>query len=220
MRLKLNTFLWDKMAGSYDRRFRSMYQPIFNHLQDTFKPDEEVLEVGCGSGLVSFQIIPQVKRFVGIDISPKMIKIANSKLDQTNYTNAQFMLNNKLDQHQNKLFDKVVLVNVLHVVDHPKDLLGEIKKYIKPSGEVVLISFCHGEVRGLRYRFLSTLMHFVSVIGLMEQLHRYRFEDIEGLVREAGFDIISRTKSTSGFPFILLHLVKVIQTQKQITTMN
>jgi ubiquinone/menaquinone biosynthesis C-methylase UbiE len=198
--------LWDRMAKFYDKLFRAMYGKVFEVLFPLFDASDNVVEVGCGSGLVSFEVIPRVTRFVGYDLSPDMIQVANEKLAATNFTNATFTVGNALELSDTGLFDKVLLINVLHVVNSPSDVLTQLAKLCKPNGEVVLLSYCHGEQMKLKDRTLSWIMAFGSKLGLMSKLHRFTFEELRLLATETGYEIVREQEIRDGFPFMLMEL--------------
>jgi ubiquinone/menaquinone biosynthesis C-methylase UbiE len=199
--------LWDRMAKSYDKRFRGMYGKIFEVLLPLFGPSDDVIEVGCGSGLASFEIIPLVNRFVGYDLSPDMIQVANQKLSNTDYSNATFTVGNALELPGTEIFDKVLLINVLHVMDSPADVLTQLAKLCKPGGEVVLLSYCHGEKMKLKNQMLSWAMALGSKLGLMAKLHRFKFEELRQLVQAVHYNIVREVEVRDGFPFFQMELV-------------
>ena len=71
---------FDKIAPSYDsykKRYKYYYDNLKNLLTRLIPSNKVVLEVGCGNGHLLASL--NTKLGYGIDISPQMIKIANSK---------------------------------------------------------------------------------------------------------------------------------------------
>jgi ubiquinone/menaquinone biosynthesis C-methylase UbiE len=201
-----NVKLWDKMATSYDKRFEKMYQEIFQVLIPLMEPNDEVLELGCGSGLVSFKLIPLVKKFVGSDLSKEMIQVSTQKLAQTTFTNAEFLVGDAFQMPNLGQFSKVLMINLLHVIDDPLELLNQAKPSIQSTGQLIIVSYCHGEKMSFKYKFLSSLMRLGSKLGLMSKLQRFTFAEIEQLVLDAGYKIQNKIEYRNGFPFICLQL--------------
>ncbi len=183
-----------------------MYEGIFEILRAEVTSTDEVIEVGCGSGLVSFEIIPHVRRFMGSDLSSAMIGVANSKLDKSGFTNATFMAGDAMQMPDVGAFDKVLLVNLLHVVDDPAGMLARTKQLAKPGGKLLVVSYCHGEKMSPRYAVLSHLMGVAAAFGLMPKLSRFTFEGLRAITIEAGCHIESERASTQGFPFLFMRL--------------
>lgn len=53
-----------------------------------------VLDVGCGTGISTFELIKKVHgrgKFYGIDISQKMIDVARARASDMGYENAEFI---------------------------------------------------------------------------------------------------------------------------------
>jgi ubiquinone/menaquinone biosynthesis C-methylase UbiE len=191
-------------AKSYDRRFGSWYKWILQILQSMFDSLDDVLEIGCGSGLVAFEIMSYVARYVGFDSSEAMIRIANEKLSASPYANATFLRGDAMHPPDLGLFDKVLLINLLHVVDDPSTILRQAKTYLKPSGRIVILDYCHGEKMTPKYRFLSWMMQIGSKLRLMAKLHRFTFQELDTLVIQEGLTIEGEARIEEGFPFLCI----------------
>ena len=75
---------WDKIAERYSKRpiaDEVAYQKKLQVTREYFRPDMEVLELGCGTGSTAILHAPYVKHILAIDISSKMIDIAQAKAD-------------------------------------------------------------------------------------------------------------------------------------------
>ncbi len=53
-------------------------------------PNDNVLDVGCGSGMLMPQIAPFVKSYTGVDFSEPFIELANARKTSMGITNAKF----------------------------------------------------------------------------------------------------------------------------------
>ncbi len=203
--------LWKIMAKKYDQRCKTLYESITPLFTQSFVYDDRVIELGCGTGLVSFPVLTLVKEFVGVDINANMIAVANKKLQnlQDPSLNAKFFIadaSKRILNVSNEKYDKVILVNILHVVDSPKDILLQARSLLEPNGSILIADFCHGEKMALKYSLLSKLMNLSSKIGLMGTLWRFSFGDIEQLVLDMGFRILRKISFTAKFPFIFIEL--------------
>ncbi len=200
----MKSILWDRMAKRYDRRFGKWYEQIFDVVIPCISEMDEVLEIGCGSGLLSFKIIPLAKRFVGYDLSKEMIYQCNSKLKKSKNQNALFIEGDVTNPPNLGTFDKILLVNVLHIVDNPEDIFAQVKKYLTPKTQLFIVSYCHGEKMSGKFKLLSFFMNIGSKLGLMAKLHRFKFEDLSQMIRNSGFEIVEEQKHTEGFPFLFV----------------
>ena len=82
MEKKDNKNFWSRWAVRYDKTMsgsEKLYQNITSHMQKTLKRDMTVLELACGTGLLSVKIAPIVKHLEATDFSAEMIKQAKMK---------------------------------------------------------------------------------------------------------------------------------------------
>ena len=79
----------------------------------------EVLEFGCGTGSTAIVHAPNVKQIHAIDISSKMIEIAQAKADANNIKNVIFE-RSAIDEFgaSDETFDAVLGLSILHLVEN------------------------------------------------------------------------------------------------------
>ena len=102
------------------------------------KPNQDFLEIGCGSGVVSKHISKKYKlKVAGTDVDRDQIKLAkNSAKDLKNIT---FLVSDATNlPFENKSFDIVLSINVLHHIYNWMDALKEINRVLKNGGYLVL----------------------------------------------------------------------------------
>ena len=78
------SFFWDKIAKRYSKQpisDEAAYQKKLQVTRGYFQPGMKVLELGCGTGSTAIAHAPFVASIRAIDISSKMIAIAQSKVD-------------------------------------------------------------------------------------------------------------------------------------------
>lgn len=101
------------------------------------KPDDKVLDVGCGSGLGSMFLGQYAGHVTGIDV--KKTEIADAgRLNKRR--NVEFRLQDLYDLPDNELFD---VVTALDVVEHfsaadGRKLIAEMLKHIRPDGLLII----------------------------------------------------------------------------------
>jgi len=70
---------WGKVAGVYDDNeilAGETYPPAIGKLGGEFSPDDRVLDVGAGTGLLTAHVAPLVKHVICTDIAPEMLEVA------------------------------------------------------------------------------------------------------------------------------------------------
>ena len=87
-----STKFWDKIADRYARQpvaDEAAYQKKLQVTRDYFRPDMEVLEIGCGTGSTAIAHTPYVNHIRAIDFSANMIAIAQQKANDQQINNIE-----------------------------------------------------------------------------------------------------------------------------------
>lgn len=107
------------------------------YLEVGLKDAEIILDLGCGSGIVTKDIARLTKgKVIGVDGSSDMIKVARKILKD--FKNVQLCVDNaeKLDFDDN-MFDIVTCNLFLMWVDNPQKVVNEMARVTKPGGKVL-----------------------------------------------------------------------------------
>lgn len=115
---------WESPAGNV--RWKRRVQMLVDHI----KSGEKVLELGCGTGYFTREIITTGALVTAIDISPDLLEIAKNEISSRNVT---FCEENAYQMSfPDEYFDSVIGSSVLHHLDIDK-ALGEIYRVLKPN---------------------------------------------------------------------------------------
>lgn len=130
-----NKSFWDHWAERYDPFMRGS-EPLYNRIAQRMKKrlnrDMYVLELACGTGMVSERIAGSVRSLEATDFSPHMIAQARTRgtSARVHYSVADATQLPYADQS----FDAVVIANALHVMPEPEKALAEIHRVLRPGG--------------------------------------------------------------------------------------
>lgn len=118
--MDMSAKFWDRMAEGYSKSpiaDEEAYQKKLQITQGYFKADMDVLEFGCGTGSTAIIHAPYVKHYHAIDISPKMIEIAQNKADTQNIQNITFEASS-MDELKaaDQSYDAVLGLSILHLL--------------------------------------------------------------------------------------------------------
>ncbi|MGK7294503.1 MAG: class I SAM-dependent methyltransferase [Candidatus Wenzhouxiangella sp. M2_3B_020] len=97
---------------------------------------DTLLELGCGAGRIGREIAPHCGRWIGVDISPNMIRVAGRRLEDSDNIRLEVLERTSLDMIETDSVDKAYTVAVLCHMDK-EDLflyLREIARVLKPGG--------------------------------------------------------------------------------------
>jgi 2-polyprenyl-3-methyl-5-hydroxy-6-metoxy-1,4-benzoquinol methylase len=118
---------WETPAGKlrWARRVKMLSSKI--------KSGMEVLELGCGTGYFTKELIKTGANITAIDISPDLLAVAKKEIVSNNVS---FIIENAYGtKFTNEQFDRVVGSSVLHHLDIDK-ALPEIYRVLKSGGEI------------------------------------------------------------------------------------
>jgi phosphatidylethanolamine/phosphatidyl-N-methylethanolamine N-methyltransferase len=150
----------DAVRAAY-RRWAGIYDTVFGGISAWGRrravtavnrlPGRCVLEVGVGTGLALPYYRPD-KRITGIDLSAEMLARARDRVLRERLANVDALL--ELDAEQTGFaeasFDTAVAMFVASVVPHPRRLLAEMRRVVRPGGHMLFVNHFAAE-RGPRW---------------------------------------------------------------------
>lgn len=180
---------WDKIAERYSKQpiaDKVAYQKKLQVTREYFRPDMEVLEFGCGTGSTAISHAPYVKHIEAIDISSKMIEIAQGKADANNIENVTFKCST-IDEFNvpDQTFDAVLGLSILHLLENKDEVISRIHKMLKPGGIFVTSTACIGDTM----KFFKIIAPMGKFLGLMPLVKVFTTRELEDSLTNAGFQI-------------------------------
>lgn len=110
------------------------------------RPDWRVLELGCGPGYFSFELLRRLPRgrVCLFDLQTGMLELAGKRLREGGFGNFERVQGDVTAlPYRDDSFDGALLVTVLGEVPDPGACLGEVRRVLKPGGRLAI-----SEVRG------------------------------------------------------------------------
>ena len=181
------SFFWEKIAERYSKQpvaDEAAYQKKLQVTRKYFQPDMEVLEFGCGTGSTAIAHAPYVKHIQAIDISSKMIEIAQGKADSDNVENVSFR-RSTIDEFSvsDQTLDVVLGLSILHLLDNKEDVIARVYRMLKPGGTFITSTACIGDTM----KFFKVIAPIGKIFGLMIKV--FTTKELEGSLTDAGFKI-------------------------------
>ncbi|MBE9067641.1 class I SAM-dependent methyltransferase [Leptolyngbya cf. ectocarpi LEGE 11479] len=144
-----STKFWDKIAEKYSKQpiaDEAAYQKKLAVTRDYFRPDMEVLEIGCGTGSTAILHAPYVKHIRAIDFSANMIAIAQGKAEAENIHNVTFEQAAIEDLRvPDQSLDAVLGLSILHLLKDKEAAIARVYQMLKPGGLFVTSTVCIGD---------------------------------------------------------------------------
>jgi phosphatidylethanolamine/phosphatidyl-N-methylethanolamine N-methyltransferase len=164
----------DAVRAAY-RRWAGVYDTLFGWVSFWGRrrviaevnrlPGTRVLEVGVGTGLALPHYVAS-KRITGIDLSAHMLERARTRVREQRLGNVEALL--EIDAEQTGFadasFDTAVAMFVASVVPHPRRMLAEMRRIVRPGGHILLVNHFAAE-RGPRWWVERTLAPASRALG-------------------------------------------------------
>lgn len=166
---------WDLKTGRV-KLAHDVADAIMNEVNLTH--DMDVLDFGCGTGLLTFQLQPLVRSITGADSSQGMIDVLISKIDEQKLLNVKTVLIDiEKEDVLNGRFHLIVSSMTLHHMEDIESLLKQFYECLLPGGYLCIADLdsdkgkFHGDNTGV--------FHFGFDRALMRKLLiQHGFQDV------------------------------------------
>jgi ubiquinone/menaquinone biosynthesis C-methylase UbiE len=103
--------------------------------QNIVTPDMDVLDFGCGTGLLTVRLQPFVRSVTGVDSSAGMLNVLQNKITKLHLPNVKTMLvDMEKGQKLTGSYQLVLCSLTLHHIPEIKPVLAQFNQVIKPTG--------------------------------------------------------------------------------------
>jgi S-adenosylmethionine-diacylgycerolhomoserine-N-methlytransferase len=149
------------------------------------RPDSDVLEVGCGTGLnfryVLDQLDPEHGRLVGLDFSPDMLRRARKRVAAHGWKNVELVEADATELDLQRRFDGILFAFSITLIPNWRAALERAAQHLKPGGRLVVLDFGQfkswGPLGALARGWLR--FHYVETMREYEDGLREVFPDLE-----------------------------------------
>jgi 2-polyprenyl-3-methyl-5-hydroxy-6-metoxy-1,4-benzoquinol methylase len=137
---KMNTEYFDAQASVWDQkkeraeRAGIIYKKIISLI--TVDANSDLMDFGCGTGLLGFNFIRNVKTVTFADTSSEMLAQVNKKAAEKEITN--YRTKNSAENSKLEMYNVVVSLLALHHIEDIQKTVGSLAGCIKPDGYIAL----------------------------------------------------------------------------------
>lgn len=132
-------------AGWLERPEREREENVSQAIKNmAIQPDEHIADIGAGSGYYAFRMARQVPegKVYAVDLQPEMLSIMRKKISQEGIRNVELVQGSETSpQLAENSVDLVIMVDVYHELSHPREMMHEIVRALKPDGRFVLLEY-------------------------------------------------------------------------------
>jgi 2-polyprenyl-3-methyl-5-hydroxy-6-metoxy-1,4-benzoquinol methylase len=185
---------WNLIASRYaatSLHNRSAYDRKIEKIKTFLTPEQVVLDIGCATGTQCGDIAGSVKQVTGIDISHKLLTIAEQRMAERKLDNIEFLQTSVFDERfQPGSFDVVMAFYVLHFFEDTDTVLKRIQDLLKPDGLFISETTCLGEMN----KVLASILRFAGNLGFLPLIKLLTNKQLEQALERAGFVIVDKTR--------------------------
>lgn len=181
---------WNRVAKRTTNPSQKPNDKVINILhssQKYLKPNDHVLDFACGSGIITTEIAKNVNTIHGIDISLKMIEVANHRKVEQNLNNVKFSRATLFDKNiQIASFNVIMAFNILHYLEDKEIFIKRIHELLKPNGIFISSTVYAKKKKTILYYFLS----FVNKLKIMPKINFYSSQEHENNIMKDNFTML------------------------------
>jgi len=201
---------FDRGAASYPYTVSDLRNPRFLHRctkririalgTSTENKDGKILDVGCGTGYFTLQLSKLYGEAVGIDLSKKMIKIAEISLKyERAREKVEFIVaDGEYMPVRSNTFDTVLCLDFLHHVSNVPSVVKEMERVTTLGGKIVAIE----------PNYLNPLYAILCLLSKQESLKKFFVtspRELSRLFKEVNMKNVT-SKEVDYYPQLLLKL--------------
>ena len=184
-----NGAFWDKIAERYARKpvaDEDVYRQKLKITQSYFTPDMKLFEFGCGTGSTAIAHAPFVDHVHAIDVSGKMLEIAEDKATEAGVDNVTFE-RAAIDDFSlpDESVDIVLGLSILHLVADKEAIIAKVRKMLKPGGVFVSSTACLGDKLWF-FKYIEPIGRFLR---LMPMVKVFTVAELDKSLTDGGFAI-------------------------------
>jgi len=185
---------WDLISARYAASPISdvtAYETKIEKIKSYLSPENVVLDIGCGTGTQCGDLAGNVKQVTGIDISSKLLAIAEQRKAERKLDNIEFIKTSLYDERlKADSFDAVMTFFVLHFFEDIEAVFQRIHDLLKPGGLFISETASLGE----KSKIAGMLLRFAGHLGLMPKINLLTTRQLEQALEKSGFQLVDKIK--------------------------
>lgn len=167
------------------------YQKKMAKIESYLSSEDHVLDIGCGTGTQCDDLANNVKHVTGIDISSKLLSIAESRKVERGVKNVEFIETTVFDERLAcSSFNAVMAFYVLHFFEDIDEVFRRVYGLLKPGGLFILETTCLAE----KNIIIGKLVRLGGKLGFLPLINLLSNQEIGRALEKAGFRVVEKTK--------------------------
>ena len=170
---------------------------IKNILKNLNTSDYELLDIGCGNGVLTSKISKFFKHTTGIDLSGTGIELAQ-KIECKNLTFKNMSIEEMIDKKK-----KFKFITSFEVIEHqylPDDFLNKINQILENDGMLLLSTPYNGYIKNLIISLLGKHDWHFNPLWRHGHIKFFSIRTLTSILKKSNFEIIKKKFSGRFYP--------------------
>lgn len=186
---------WNDAAEKYAKSpiaDMDAYTYTLERTRSYLSPNDNILEVGCGTGSTALLLARDVRHVTASDLSDNMIRIGSEKARGQGVLNVTFVKAELFDRAiESGPYDAVLALNLLHLLEDTPAAIQRISDLLKPGGTFISKTVCRpGSGTPLKFRIIKMILPLLQLIGKAPYVNFMEIRELEEIISSAGFKIV------------------------------
>ena len=130
--------LEDHLEGWFEQIETDFRGSTLNRLVLSLTPRGRVLDIGCGSGALSAELIRAGHEVTSQDLSERMLALCRTHLQRQGLDTSRLRLGGIEDIPERDFFDAAVALDVIEHIDDDVQAMAQLCDALKPTGKLVI----------------------------------------------------------------------------------
>ena len=183
---------WDRIARKYAAdpiADMAGYETTLQRVRSLLSGDQDVLEIGCGTGSTALRLAPFAGSMLATDVSAEMIAIARERWERQPTPQLRFAVADAdAPVFAQGAYDAVLAFNMLHLVQDLDAALALAAQTLRPGGLLIAKTPCVAEMNPL---IPYVALPLLRAIRKVPHMLCFRAEALQSAIARQGMRIVS-----------------------------
>ena len=174
-----------------------LIKSVINILKDLDISNTELLDVGCGNGVLTSEVSKFFKQTTGIDLSGTGIETAQ-KLNSEKLTFENISLDEMIEREK-----KFKFISSFEVIEHqylPDDFLNKIYQLLEDDGTFLVTTPYNGYIKNLIISILGKHDWHFNPLWRHGHIKFFSINTLTDILKECNFEVIKKNFSGRFYP--------------------
>lgn len=186
----------------YDKVVAPNQTKLFHQIKDLIPEQSTVIDVGCGTGHLSFMLADKCRAITGVDLSRRNIAKANKKLKKSDLSSLEFFHSSLEAFNTKKKFDYSTITYVLHEID-AEDRQQLIKAMFRVADKVIIGDYMTPQPKSFS-GLITYVIEFIAGRNHFKNFRNFqRNGGLHNLIEKGSYKISNEIRNETNMIFVL-----------------